>query len=275
MSFDSLADSTSIAPGTFVNDSNKDPQVRWSTLDGVVVLIGAFVIYIVGSIAVEIVDRGIEGKHFGFWVIPVSYVFLTLGVFAMAQWWLIGRRRTSWHDIGFRLPPAKSLPGSIGRIVLIAFCAFILVQVGASIITGIFALTGFHIKSNVKELLPQGQSSIDLAQYLVLVVVGAILAPITEETLFRGVLYQGMRRDASRIAGSIGGITIAAIVSGSLFGVFHLIGGSGELHTLPVLIYLGILLAVTFQMARSLGGSMLVHAAVNFASITYLFSQAH
>jgi membrane protease YdiL (CAAX protease family) len=253
-----------------------EPKVSWSTVDAIVVLVGAFVVYVVGSVVIAAVAYAAQGGVVGFWVIPVSYLFLSGGVVFMVAWWLMGRRKATWREIGFRMP-YPSIGASIARIALVAIAAFILVQVGATVISGIFDLTGFHIKSNVKELLPRGQTHIDLAQYLTLVAVGAILAPITEEVLFRGVLYQAMRRDMARLtgSGSIASIAVAAVVSGFLFGGFHLIGGSGELHTLPVLVYLGILLAITFQVARSLGGSILVHAAVNFASISYLFAQAH
>ncbi|HEV3310238.1 MAG TPA: CPBP family intramembrane glutamic endopeptidase, partial [Chloroflexota bacterium] len=116
-----------------------------------------------------------------------------------------------------------------------------------------------------------GQSTINLAQYLTLVVVAAILAPVTEETLFRGVLYQGMRKSARRYLGVTGAIALAVFVDGLLFGGFHLIGGASEINTLPILAFLGIALAVVFQLGRSLGGSMLVHATVNFISVTALF----
>lgn len=251
------------------------PEVSWSTLDGVFVLLCAFIIYVVGSVIVDIISFPIEGKHIGFWVIPTSYIFLTIGTFGMSAWWLVGRRHATWGSLGFRLPAASSVPAAIGRIVLVAFVAYICVTIGSAIIVGLFDLTTFHIKSNVKELLPPGQSRIDLAQYLTLVLVGAILAPITEETLFRGVLYQGLRRDVTRVVGFIPAIGVSALVTGLLFGGFHLIGGSSEVYTLPVLVYLGIVLALSFQVADSLGGSVLVHASVNFISITALFAQAH
>ncbi len=192
----------------------------------------------------------------------------------MSMWWLVGRRHASWRTIRFRLPTSSSWLASVGRVVGIAGAAFLCVLIGEQIIVAIFDQTSFHIKSNVKELLPSGQSTIDLAQYLVLVGVGAVLAPITEETLFRGVLFQGMRRDASGALGSAGGLIVAAVVSGLLLHV-HLIGGSSELYTLPLLAYLGIVLAFAFYYSDSLGGSMLVHAAVNFISITFLFAHAH
>lgn len=260
--------------GSDFSESIRD-RVTWSTLDALLVLILAFVIYIVGSLMVGLVAIPFEGRHLGFWVIPISYLFLTLGVWASTQWWIVGRRGASWHTVGFRLPPANSLLSAIGRILLIALGSLVLVEIGANLITDLFNAGGFRIKSNVKELLPPGQSHIDLAQYLALVLVGSILAPVTEETLFRGVLFQGMKRDADLIIGRIAGLATAALISGTIFGAFHLIGGSDELHTLPILVYLGILLAVTFHSARSLGSNMLVHATVNFISITYLYSQAH
>ena len=266
---------TEAPPASIVVETTSPDATTWSTLDSLFVLLGAFLIYIVGSVIVGVIDFGIEGRHIGFWLIPASYLFLTGGTYFMATWWLIGRRQATWRSIGFRLPQRRSWLAGVGKILLVAFVAFICIEIGSDIIVGLFNMTSFHIKSNVKELLPPGQSTIDLGQYLVLVAIGAVVAPITEETLFRGVVYQGMRRDGSRPLGSIVGIIVAAVASGFLFGAFHLIGGSQELYTLPLLAFLGVVLAFAFQYADSLAASIIVHAVVNFSSITYLFAHTH
>lgn len=271
--------STSLASGgTPVDGQASDEslaQVTWSTLDGFAVLFGAFVVYFVGSVVVGLVDFVIEGKHLGFWVIPTSYGFLTLGTVMMIRWRLLGRRHATWASIGFRLPPGQALGSALRRIAAVVGITFVTVIAAEDVIVAFFnSLTSFHIKSNVKELLPSGQSHVSLAQYLALVLVAAILAPITEETLFRGVLYQGMRRRIAARFGTRGAIAIAAVATGTLFGLFHLVGGTGEINTLPVLIFLGIALALAFQSAGSLAGSMVVHASFNFLAVTLLFARS-
>lgn len=260
--------------------------VTWSTGDAIVVLVLAFLVYVVGSFIVGIVDLVAGGSlsghqlthyHVGFWVLPVSYLFLTTATFLLARWLIVGRHNASWSALGFRLPPIARGSWAVAIPVLLgaALAGLICVYVGEGVIIGIFkSFSSFHIKGNAKELLPSGQSHLNVAQYLTLVIVAAILAPITEETLFRGILFQGLRRDLS-FTGATPAIILGAIGSGTLFGLFHLIGGTNEVYTLPILIYLGIVLAVVFQIVHSLPGSMLVHASVNFVSITFLFAQHH
>lgn len=245
-------------------------SVSWSTFDGLVVLVGAFVIYIVGAIVLGGVDYAINGKHTAFWVGPASYLFLSIGTLLMVSLWLIGRRGASWGSIGFRAY-------NWGRIFGAYAGSLIAVFVGESVIVAIVdnLHTGFHIKGNAKELLPTGQSHIDVAQYVTLVLLAAVLAPVTEEILFRGVLFQAIRRDLTGLFGSVAGIGLAALFSGLLFGGFHLLGGSSELYTLPILVYLGIVLALAFQGGDSIAASGLVHASVNFISVTLLFAQHH
>lgn len=242
------------------------PPVAWSWLDGALVLIGAFVIYFVGSVILAIIDYPIEHKHPGFWILPASYLCLTAGGFVMVHLWLIRRRGATWADVGFRIPHARSVGRGLLWTVGMAVCAYIVTIIGTVVIVSIFQATSFHLKSNVKELLPSGQSTVTVAQYIALVVLGGVLAPLTEETIFRGALYQGLVRD-TRGLGKPAAIALAAIVTGCVFGLFHLIGGTGELYTLPLLAFLGIVLCLTFQLSGSLAGSMLLHATVNVISI--------
>lgn len=261
----------SVEPPSSAEEALAQPPPTWNWLDGVFVLFGAFLIYIVGSVILGIVDFAIEGKHIGFWVIPASYLFLTVGTFFMIQIWLITHRQGSWRMVGFRVMHARSYVRGLGWLLLVALCGYIVTAIGSDIIVAIFDATSFHIKSNVKELLPHGQSTVSVAQFVTLLLMAGVLAPITEETLFRGALYQGVAKSIESWAGKFGGIAISAIVTGCVFGLFHLLGGGGELYTLPILAFLGIVLSLTFQFSGSLGGSMLVHASINSISIAVYY----
>ncbi len=306
--------------------------ITWNTGDGILVVFAAFLIYIFGSIVLVSIDRAFEHKV-GFWVAPVSYLFLTGGTFSVAYGAIIRRRGGSWTAIGFRRPaiwrPGDD-PVSMGGAVVTAFFALIAMAgvhglspkhgaavgnwigvgviglvaaiiigcqllglnrrnpwtkviaapplaygaflVGAAIISAVLeALTNFHVKGNSRELLPPHQSHLTFAQFIVLLILAAILAPITEETLFRGVLFQGLRSDTSGRLGLKWGIVAAAVASGTLFGLAHLLGGAGEINTLPILIFLGIVLAFAFQYADTLAASMLVHGSLNGLAIVALF----
>ena len=96
-------------------------------------------------------------------------------------------------------------------------------------------------------------------QYSVAFIVGALLfgltSPITEEIVFRGVIYNRMRRYCPTAA--------AIVLSGLLFGVYHgnsvqgLYGGC-----------MGILLAYTYERLRSFFIPCLFHAVANITVYT-------
>lgn len=102
-------------------------------------------------------------------------------------------------------------------------------------------------------------------QYSVVFGVGVILfgliSPIAEEIVFRGLVFNRMRRYYS--------MTAAIIVSGVLFGVYHgnlvqgLYGGC-----------MGILLSYTYERTKSFFMPCLFHAAANLTVYTLTYAQA-
>jgi membrane protease YdiL (CAAX protease family) len=247
-------------------------SVTWSWLDGVIVFVGAFLIYFVGSVILVVIDYEVEHKSQPpFWVGTASYLWLTAGTYLMVGLWLVVYRRGTWKMVGFRLPARRSAARSIAWIAGVAFAGFILSDIISVVITYVVDLTPFHIRGNVKELLPKGQSTVTVSQFVMLIVLAGLLAPITEETLFRGALYQGILRSAGGRFGRTTGIVGATAIAGTVFGLAHLIGGSGELYTLPLLASLGMVLCLVFQYSDSLLGSMLLHSSVNTLAVATFY----
>lgn len=96
----------------------------------------------------------------------------------------------------------------------------------------------------------------------------ALLAPLVEETLFRGALFGGALAGGRRITGYV--------VSTVLFALYHVwqlpFTGYGWGALLYGLIYLpaGLVLARTYEMSGSLWTSMLLHAVINTLSMLVL-----
>jgi membrane protease YdiL (CAAX protease family) len=109
--------------------------------------------------------------------------------------------------------------------------------------------------------------------WLVLTGIGVVfLAPLGEETLFRGFLYRSLRRPY----GSGDGrrrlpVWAAATISGLLFGLGHLQGWS-FLVLVPPLWAVGIGLAFVYQRRRSLLASMAAHGTFNVIGFLFLFA---
>lgn len=92
------------------------------------------------------------------------------------------------------------------------------------------------------------------AQYSVPIWLGLILygiiSPLAEEAIFRGILYNRMKRYYSKIA--------ALLVTSFLFGFYHLNLVQGIYGTI-----MGLLLAFTYERTKSFVAPVLFHAAAN------------
>lgn len=92
-------------------------------------------------------------------------------------------------------------------------------------------------------------------------VLAVVLAPIGEETLFRGFLFKGLRRRFS--------FWPAALISGAVFGLVHY---QSELFLLiiPSLVVVGIGLAWVYERRQSLLASMVAHGTFNLLGVVIL-----
>jgi membrane protease YdiL (CAAX protease family) len=89
------------------------------------------------------------------------------------------------------------------------------------------------------------------------------VAPVAEETFFRGFVFGGMR---TRLA-----FPWAALVSAAIFGAFHYTG-TGSLTVLPQLMALGLVLAWLYERSGSIYPTIAVHMlnnAIAFAILTH------
>lgn len=100
--------------------------------------------------------------------------------------------------------------------------------------------------------------SLDLPSFASLFGVTAVLAPILEETVFRGFLLTSLTKFMP---------TWAAVIASSVaFGLAHL-----SVRDLPQLVVLGTLLGFVYVRSRNLLSPMLIHGVWNGAVLTILF----
>jgi membrane protease YdiL (CAAX protease family) len=187
-----------------------------------------------------------------------DYQFLTLGVMACIVLIFIPRYRVSLSTLGFRVPGWKTfIAAGLAYIPI-----FLLVALAAALISKLFP--GF-LQSNAREVL-QGNQRLTVFQEILLLIWSSIQAPLTEEVLFRGIMFQGIREFFARRMPYGWAVFGGAVVSGLVFGLAH-----AEPHTLPILVLLGIALAYVFQYTQSLYCSALVHGINNFLAVLTLF----
>lgn len=101
----------------------------------------------------------------------------------------------------------------------------------------------------------------DHSAILQLVFAGAVVAPITEEFLFRGYFYGIGKRYL--------GATVSGLLTAALFAASH-----ANLAALPVLFVLALCFTLAYELTGSLWVPMGMHALFNSASLALLYQQA-
>lgn len=178
-------------------------------------------------------------------------ILLAQNLAMLAAVWLPIRRR------GRRFATVIDLNPLPWRGVLIALIAGVLIGVGLDLALGqLQHVLGLPERTPGAELLaPAGFSWLAFA---VMMLLGAVVAPICEEVLFRGLLFGWLRR---RMHWSL-----AAALAAVPFGLLHV----EPLHVLYAIVA-GFLLATLYQKAGSLWSSVLAHIAINSIAIASVY----
>lgn len=167
-------------------------------------------------------------------------------LFGSAAVFSVVRYRCSWGTLGLRLPGRKEFWRGLGTAVT--------AQVMVAVYAGLIQLLGLDALlpgTNVPEKL--------FEERLVLPLVGVatvLVAPLAEETFFRGFVFAGLRRY---------GFFWAALVSGLLFSAAHV-----SLGGLIPLALVGMLFAWSYSRTGSLWTSIYAHLIFNLVSFVAL-----
>jgi membrane protease YdiL (CAAX protease family) len=138
-------------------------------------------------------------------------------------------------------------PASWGRALGLAGAVFLVCFIGLGLLDKVF-----H-GGQEQALTPDRWQPKHAAAFAANFVVIAVIAPIVEELLFRGIGFHLLRRF---------GDTSAILATGLAFGLYH-----GLVNALPILALFGIALAWLRARTRSVYPGMLVHAAFNSVAL--------
>lgn len=167
--------------------------------------------------------------------------FLTQGTLAIVLLLELLLRRIKLPSLGFRAVPVKPALVSVLKAYLLVWTANVTYAI-------VLQLSGLNPpNSNVYTFL---MAQRDIVYIVLNLVLAALLAPVFEETLFRGIIYKALRTKTGKWP--------AAILSAALFSGLHMdIWGFGPRFIL------GLLLAHLYEKYQSLYPSMGLHALNN------------
>jgi membrane protease YdiL (CAAX protease family) len=165
----------------------------------------------------------------------ILYLYVMLRVRTPAPFW----RTIGWRDL--------HLNGHTFRTSALQFLA------GGAVLATVVSFASAFLNS--KETLPIEeilQARVSMALFALL---GVLVAPLVEETIFRGFLYPVVARNL--------GVAAGILVTGTLFGLMHaaqLWGGWGQI---ALLILVGILLTWVRARSGTVTASYFVHLGYN------------
>ena len=224
------------------------------------VLLLSFLAYMVGFMglslagAVVVILLGVDearpsGAVFYLAVQSLSMLgALALGLAALR--WLTSQTREDPHEIGWRSGPlGKAIAWGMG-----GYCAALPFMVAGVIISQQLSKTFFkHIETPEHPIVPLIARGGPV--FIAAAALAVVVAPLVEETFFRGMLYNALRGWM--------GVWPASIVSGAVFAIVHPTLPAGFL---PIMA-LGCVLAMIRERTGSLVPCMVCHAINNAVAL--------
>ena len=252
-----------LGPGPVATLPDGRPKVSWRFLPTIgMVMLG----FLVGSIAATPIfaafgDTTVQGASGVSELAQGIVVDVVLLVVLVA--WLNARHR-GWRE-ALRLVPSER----VGREVAIGAGLGIAVRIVAgiavaAIVALLSAVTGDEV--SVPEQVTQGLRGFELVVFAVFAVV---VAPITEEFMFRGLIYRSIR---DRF-----GVALGAIVSALLFGAIHFVASDAWTDTLALqvtMVVTGLGLALVYERRKTLLAPIAGHAAFNLIAVVVIVADA-
>lgn len=207
--------------------------------------LGVFAASIVGAIGGS---TGTNASHPTPAVALIGSVVFDLSLVAAAIYFARLRGPLRASDFGFRRVSVRTGVGAF-------FAAAVLYYVATAVYAAVVRL---HGTEKLPSELGVGKSTAALVGAAVFV---CVIAPITEETFFRGFFFGALRRWRLPIGGRDFGTLTAAIVTGIVFGLAHV--GSAPAQYLVPLGFLGFVLCLVRWRTGSLYPCIALHSVNN------------
>lgn len=231
-------------------------KAGWSVWDPLLIYLAAFILSIfalviaglAGYLDLENIDAAEELPKVLAVLAPAQFAAMLAGIR------LVSRRKGSGDmKRDFRLRYQS------GDWVALLYGVGLLLAAGL-ILSFVFEALG--IDPGTQQVVEAAEGAERLPEKLVITVVIAVLAPVAEEILFRGMLFDALLARTS--------VKRTVWISGVVFGLVHLIDPAA-LPLVPALIGLGVILGYARQRTDSLSQPILMHIGFNSVTAIGLF----
>jgi membrane protease YdiL (CAAX protease family) len=231
----------------------EDLRVPWGWIDLLILVVLAFFgtfgtsLLLLKGFAISGVNfhqvQTVSGDKNLFLILNQAILSLALLAYLAAQM-RFGFRAPFWRTIGWRPLQTGQTPRAVAYLGLI-FSGFLV----AILVT----LSSSAFKTSTK--MPIEQFFQDRRSALLLMSLGVLLAPVLEETIFRGYIYPVVARSF--------GITAGILVTGTLFGLLHASQLWGGWAQIALLVLVGIVFTYARERTHTVLASYLLHVSYN------------
>jgi CAAX protease family protein len=229
------------------------PPVPWPWWEAILVYLVGMVILGTGAAALVLAASDAKGMEI---VGSLAADLVFLG--AMLSW--LGRRCPDWRE---RLRARwETVQVAIGYV-----CGLVLYPAVALVAGGAIQWVMEQVSGRTVDQPDQLPSGLSPGFKVVTVLLVVLVAPVTEELFYRGVLYRSIRDRYGRALGMA--------VSSILFGLAHYVATAPVIDAVflqIVMICTGLGLAAIYEWRGSLAANVAAHAAFNTVGIILIFS---
>src|ERR1700684_3808807 len=248
------------------NDSvTKDIRVPWGWTDLVLFVVLAVAGFILISLFVGLAlaisganFRRIQNNPHDINLLSiVIQVLVDLGLLAyLASQMRLRFRSPFWRTIGWRKPDTGRIPplAFYSGLILSGFFLSIIVSLGSSL-------------SPPAKNLPIETLFQDRHATVLFMSVAVLLAPLVEETIFRGYIYPVVARSFGKLSG--------ILATGTLFGLLHASQLWGGWSQIALLVFVGVVLIFARAVSRTVVASFVIHTSYNSVQVIGLLVATH
>nr|EEK69360.1 CAAX amino terminal protease [Bacillus wiedmannii] len=160
----------------------------------------------------------------------------------------IKRYKLSWKDIGIRKLSWRDFLWTVVALIFLIIVSITVLM--------IMEKMGISFENSKTETVQNDKS---IYAFCIAVIGAAVISPIYEEVLYRGVFYTFFR-DRYGISGGV-------LISSIIFTVVHI----PTYNTLPVNFLSGVVFAWLYEKTNSILSAMIAHALFNFIAVLLTF----